>query len=218
MNLTEYGRILARRGWIILLLVVIAAGSAYVFSRFIPPVYRATQIVLVQPSRNDLGLAEATIRLLNSYRTYLDSREIAARIINELQLDMTPDQLKGEVVISVGQIDLTIRIDVDNESVAVAEQVARAWGQQLVDYRFQQNQTVRREDRIDAIMPDTPRVDLLQPRPLINAVAGAVLGVLLGSIMVFVLEFLESSIVRSREDVERVLDMAVLAAVPHVEG
>lgn len=218
MNLTEYGRILFRRGWIILLLMIIAGGSAYGFSRFITPTYRATQIVLVTPSRNDLGLTEAIVRLLNSYRSYLDSREIAADVINILQLDMTPDQLKGDVVITVGQIDLSIHIDVDSEDPDLANRIAREWGQQLVEYRVQQNQTVRSEDRVDAMMPDQPRIDLLQPRPTLNAVAGAVLGLLLGIIIVFVLEYLESSIVRSREDLERNLDLPVLATVPRIEG
>jgi capsular polysaccharide biosynthesis protein len=218
MNLTEYGRIILRRGWIIVLLAILAGGSAYVFSRFITPTYRATQIVLVQPSRNDLGLAEATTRLLNSYRTYLDSRLIATNVINNLQLDMTPDELKSKVVITVGQIDLTVRIDVDSIDPVTAERVAREWGQQLVNYRFQQNQTVRREDRIDAVLQDNPRVDLLQPRPTLNAAAGGVLGLLLGVIIVFVLEFLESSIVRSREDLERTLDLPILSTVPRAEG
>lgn len=218
MKLTDYGRILVRRGWIILLLAVIAAGSAYGFSNFITPIYRATQVVLIQPSRNDLGLTEAVVRLLNSYRTYLDSRLIAANVINNLQLDMTADELKGDVVITVGQIDFTIRIDVDSANPALAESVAREWGQQLVEYRFQQNQTVRREDRIDAVIQDNPRTDLLQPRPTLNAAAGGVLGLLIGIIIVFMLEYLESSMVRNREDLERQLDLPVLATVPHAEG
>jgi capsular polysaccharide biosynthesis protein len=218
MKLTEYGRILVRRGWIILLLALIAGGSAYGFSRFIPETYRATQVVLIQPSRNDLGLTEAIVRLLNSYRTYLDSRLIAADVINNLQLDMTADDLKSEVVITVGQIDFTIRIDVDNADAHTAEIIAREWGDQLVQYRIRENQTVRNEDRIDAVIQDNPQVGLLQPRPTLNAAAGAVLGFLLGIIIVFVLEYLESSIVRNREDLEKTLDLPVLASVPRAEG
>jgi capsular polysaccharide biosynthesis protein len=218
MKLTDYGRILVRRGWIILLLALLTGSSAYGFSRFLTPTYRATQIVLVQPSRNDFGLAEATVRLLNSYKVYLDSREIAQQVINTLSLDMTSDALKADVTIVPNRDNLTIQIDVDSEDPVTAERVARAWGQVLVDYRFQQNQTVRREDRIDAIMTDSPRVELLQPRPTLNAVAGVVLGMLLGGIIIFVLEYLESSFVRSRDDLERGLDMAVLAAVPRTEG
>jgi capsular polysaccharide biosynthesis protein len=67
-------------------------------------------------------------------------------------------------------------------------------------------------------LQDVARYTLLRPRPLINAAAGAILGLLLGGIIVFVLEYLESSIVRSREDVERSLDIPVLAAIPHMEG
>jgi capsular polysaccharide biosynthesis protein len=218
MKLTEYGRILVRRGWIILLLALLAGGSAYGFSQFIPETYRATQVVLIQPSRNDLGLTEAIVRLLNSYRTYLDSRLIAADVINNLQLDMTADALKSEVVITVGQIDFTIRIDVDSADAHTAEIIAREWGDQLVQYRVRENQTVRNEDRIDAVIQDNPQVSLLQPRPTLNAAAGAVLGFLLGIIIVFVLEYLESSIVRNREDLEHTLDLPVLASVPRAEG
>jgi capsular polysaccharide biosynthesis protein len=48
----------------------------------------------------------------------------------------------------------------------------------------------------------------------VNALAGGVLGLLLGGVIVFVLEYLESSIVRRREDIERSMDMPVLAAIP----
>ena len=37
---------------------------------------------------------------------------------------------------------------------------------------------------------------------------------LLGGVFVFVLEYLESNIVRSKNDVERLLELPVLAAVP----
>ncbi|MGV2436915.1 MAG UNVERIFIED_CONTAM: Wzz/FepE/Etk N-terminal domain-containing protein [Anaerolineae bacterium] len=73
MNLAEYFRIILKRGWIIVLLVVIAAGVAYYLSARHIPVYRATQTVLILPSRADLGLAEATNRLLQSNVQYLGS-------------------------------------------------------------------------------------------------------------------------------------------------
>jgi capsular polysaccharide biosynthesis protein len=45
-------------------------------------------------------------------------------------------------------------------------------------------------------------------------VAGGVLGLLLGSVIVLILELIENSVVRSREDVERTLEMVVLASIP----
>jgi capsular polysaccharide biosynthesis protein len=218
MNLIDYGRILVRRGWLVVLLALIAAGSAYFLSAQQPPTYRATQRVLVQPTRADLGLTESATRLLNQYAAYLNSELIAAEVINNLNLDMTPGQLKGDVTIAPITISLEIQIDVDMADIETAGRVAREWGMMLVRFRERENQEARREDRIDATLQDNPAISLLGPRPAINAAAGAVLGVLLGGVLVFVLEYLESNIVRRREDVERALDLPVLAAIPNVEA
>ena len=42
-------------GWIILLAMILTAGSAYVFSKLQTPIYRAEQKILIKPSRPDLG-------------------------------------------------------------------------------------------------------------------------------------------------------------------
>ena len=218
MNLTEYVRILARRGWIMVLLALIAGGSAYILSRGQTPVYRASQIVLVQPSRADLGLAEASVRLLNSLAVFIDSELIAQEVINDLRLDMTAGELKGNTTIAPDQLRLTIQIDVDNKDQALASQIAHAWGRELEEYRNEQNQLVRREDRVNAIVIDFPAVSQKSPRPRITGAAAGILGLLVGGVIVFVLEYLESSIVRRREDLERVIDAPVLATIPHFDG
>lgn len=218
MKLIDYARILVRRGWIMLVLAAIAAGSAYAFSTQATPIYRSTQKVLIQPSRADLGLTESTTRLLNSYVEYLNSRFIAEDVITELQLDTTPEQLLSNVTIAADQFRLFIQIDVDQTDGETANRIANQWGIALVEYRNEQNQTVRRESQIDALLQDYPTYSQIRPRPRINAVAGAVLGFLVGGVIIFVLEYLESSIVHRTEDVERVLELPVLAAIPDLEG
>jgi capsular polysaccharide biosynthesis protein len=217
MNLVDYGRILWRRGWIVVLLALIAAGSAYLFSTQLEPIYRSSVKVLIVPARFDLSLTESSRGLLNNLKEYLDSTLIAQTVIDNLRLDMTPQQLKSKVTIAADQLSLTIQIDVDLASEEVANNVAGEWANQLVIYRNERNQESRREDRIDAQLQDNPTASLLQPRPTLNALAGAVLGVLLGGIIIFVLEYLESSIVRRRDDIERTLDIPVLADIPATE-
>jgi len=41
-----------------------------------------------------------------------------------------------------------------------------------------------------------------------------VLGAIVGVIIIFVLEYLESSVVRRREDLERMMEIPVLATIP----
>ena len=214
LNLTEYIRILARRGWIMLLLAIIAGGVAFALSRQQEPVYQATQNVVIQPSRADLGLAEASVRLLNSLVLIIDSEEIAQQIIEQENLDMLPGQLKGNVTIAADQFRLLIQIDVNSENPEQASRIARAWGQALVDYRVQENAQGRREDRINAVMPENPSVAQIAPRPRILGIAGGILGLLVGGVIVFVLEYMESSVVRHREDIERTMEMPVLATIP----
>jgi capsular polysaccharide biosynthesis protein len=45
-------------------------------------------------------------------------------------------------------------------------------------------------------------------------IAGGILGLLLGGTVVFALEYLESNIFRSKDDIERFLELPVLAAIP----
>ncbi len=218
MNLMDYVSILLRRGWIMVLLAVIAAASAYFISRQQTPVYRSTQRVLMQPTRADLGLTEASKTLLGNQVAYLDSEFRAQEVIDSLQLDMTAGELKSKVTIAPDPLNLTIQIDVDLSDGNLANDVAREWGNLLIQYRNQENQRARREDHINASLQDNARFSQLRPRMFLNTLAGAILGLIMGGVVVFVLEFLESSVVRSRDDLERSADIPVLASIPHVEG
>jgi capsular polysaccharide biosynthesis protein len=219
MNLIDYGRILLRRGWIMVLLAAIAAGGAYYLASKQTPTYRSIQKVLIQPARIDLSLTESSKSLLANLSEFLNSSYRAAEVIETLKLDMTPQQLLANVDIIPVPLSLSIEIGVDLQDAEMANRVAKAWGERLVLYREQENQKNRREDQVNALLQDEPSVSLLGPRPLINAAAGAVLGLLLGGIIVFVLEYLESSVVHRREDLERGIDLPVLAAIPEdVEG
>ena len=217
MNLIDYGTILIRRGWIMLLLGIIAAGAAFFFSRQLEPVYRATQKVLLVPSRSDFGLTQAAKQTLNNHVAWLDSTLRAAEVIDELQLDMIPQQLRADVRIAPDLDSLLIQIDAESKDADQAARVAKKWGQLLVEYRNDLNQQARREDRIEASLQDEPLLVLARPNVTINTLVGLIAGVFIGGIIVFVLEYLESAIVRRREDVELAAGIPVLATVPSSE-
>jgi len=220
MNLIEYVRIIIRRGWIAVLLAVIAGAAAFGFSQIVTPVYRSSQTMLLVPSRTDLGLAEATIRLINSRRAYLDSNIVAAEIIDELQLDFAPQYLRGQTTITANGTNQSIQIDVDlpassdEEAARLINPIAAAWGNELIEYQNELNQEARAEDRIRVVRQDNPQLSLLRPNVRIYTAIGAIAGFFLGAILIFVLEYLESNIVRRAEDLERGLGLPVLAMVP----
>ncbi len=214
MNLMDYVRILVRRGWIMLLIAVIAAASAYLLTREQTPVYRSTQIVLLQPSRADLGLSESIIRTMQSYALYLRSSQRAEEVIETLQLDTVPTELQSRVTVDANTLDLSIQIDVEDTQEQQANEIATAYGRILVAYQNERNQRARQEDRIDVVLQDNARASIVRPRPTINAAAGGVIGLLVGGIIVFALEVMESNLIRRRRDLEDHLSLPVIAVIP----
>ncbi|MCY3834727.1 MAG: hypothetical protein OXG85_17075, partial [Chloroflexi bacterium] len=109
---------------------------------------------------------------------------------------------------------LVIQLDAEHYSPAQAERIASEWAQLLVLYRNDQNQQARREDRIEASLQDRPVTVLARPNLRINTLVGFIAGFFIGGVIIFVLEYLESAIVRRREDVEAGAGLPVLASVP----
>ena len=217
MPLSDYIRILWRRGWILVLLAALTAASALVFSRLQTPIYKSTIYLLVQPARTDFGLTQSAKILLRSYVAWMDTDNRAAAVIDALQLDRTPQDLRGDVTIASDDSRFVIQIDVKNRNGDLANDIAKKWAELFIQWRNDENQKQRKEDRVDAIILDAPRYSLDQPKTAINVAAGAILGLLLGGVFVFVLESIESAVIRSSTDIERQFSLPILGAVPASE-
>jgi capsular polysaccharide biosynthesis protein len=217
MQLQTYLKILWRRGWIMILLAVLTAAAAFGFSLIIrerAPLYKSTVKILVQPAQTDFGQAQAAKQLLGPYEAWLNSTYRAADVIDILQLDMTPAELLSDVRIAGDINQLVLRIEVEHPNGDVANDIAREWAGLFIQWRNQENEEARREDRIDAEILDDPVYGIERPKIAINTAAGGILGFLIGLGIVFVLEYLESGIIRSPDDVDRVLAIPVLSAIP----
>jgi capsular polysaccharide biosynthesis protein len=218
MPLTEYLRLARRRGWIVVLVALLTALSAFVFSRLQTPVYKSTVYLLVQPARTDFGLTQSAKTLLRSYVAWMDTDRNAARVIDALQLDRTPQDLRADVEIASDDSRFVIQIDVEDEIGDQANDIARKWAELFVQWRQDENLRQRREDQVDGLILDEPRYALDRPKTGINVAAGAILGALLGGVIVFVLEWNEAGVIRSPADVERFLGMPVVGIIPPADA
>lgn len=214
MELSDYFRILRQKGWLIILVAVLTAAAAFGFSKIQDPVYESSLRLLVQPARTDFGQAQAAKQLLRGYVQWIRSSYRAAAVINQLQLDMTPAQLLSDVEVASDDSSFVIQLNVENSDPDLANDIARTWGNVFVQWRIDDNATQRKEDRVDVEFIDDPQASLSSPKTRINTVAGAVFGALVGTILVFGLEWLESGVVRRSEDVERYLEIPVIGSIP----
>jgi len=222
MELSDYFRILRQRGWIVIVVAVVAAISAFGFSKLQRPIYKSSMQVTVLPARNDFGLAQTTKQLLRAYVTIMDTKNWAVRVLQRFEqsgapLDMTPTQLKDNVTIASFEDKNVIQIDVKNGDGEMGNRIAIAWAQEFQDWRNQENNKVRKEDRVDVVMGDNPTYSKFRPQTTINTAAGGIFGLLLGALVVAALEWVESGVVRTSADVERKLGLPVLGAIPNAE-
>lgn len=212
MSLTEYFRILRRWGWLLVLVMLLTAGAAYVFSKVQTPIYRSTVVVNLQ-TRPDLGTTQSAKTLLRSYVTVVDTETFAKKVIDAKQLDRTPTDLLSDVTIASDDSRFVITIDVKDVNGDVANDIAAQWAHEVVVWRNDQNAKELQPDKVEAVIVDPPQYSLYRPTTKINVLAGAILGLLLGGVIVFVVEYLESGVIRSSEDVDR-LNLSLLGAIP----
>ena len=98
----------------------------------------------------------------------------------------------------------------------LAAQAAQNILEELSDYQYQigiaEAMTLTDIRIVDpAMLPDKPA----SPKVMYNAVLGAFLGVVVGLVLVFLLEYIDDSI-RTREDLEEVWDIPHLGVVPQI--
>ena len=199
---------------------VLAAGAAYLFSKTQVPIYEASVNLTVRPARADWGLSNTVGSLLRSLAGDITTHSFMRQVIDLEQLDTTTDDLlNGKTVFVKDEAaDFTISIVVRDPSQAVAVQLVNAIADLFVEQRESWNELQNKSDRIDVSIRDHARfAGVYSPKTKINLLAGGVLGLLLGTIIVAVMEWLEAGVVRSTKDLDR-MDISALGAIPVESG
>jgi capsular polysaccharide biosynthesis protein len=215
VEIQEYFKILWKRGWIIILLAAITAVSAYGFSKMQMKEYKGS-IKLQFRTRADWGLQNAAKGLLPSYREFIKNDKTADEVIDRLRLDMSNDSLLAKVTTSADEATFGIQIDARDYYTKTASDIARTFAQVFKEEQDTWNQEQDKRDQVEVYMWNEARVSLFKPRTKINTLAGGIFGLMLGVVIAFFLEWLESDIVRTAEDVERHVGVAVLGSIPTI--
>jgi capsular polysaccharide biosynthesis protein len=219
MELMQYLRVLLRKWWVIALACVVTVTSAVVFSEIQPPIYRSSAVLQVIPARYDYGLTLAAEQLLRQFANQIHTTSTAQQVIDELQLDITVDKLLAGVTVASIPEDFLIQIDADRPDPQEARDVASAFARDFVAFHAAEMLDIDRQDRVQIrILEDAKYGWVHWPKTKTLALAGGVLGLLIGLLLTFGLEYLESDVLRSTGDVERHVGVAVLGSIPTIRG
>jgi capsular polysaccharide biosynthesis protein len=220
MDLREYGRVLIRRGWIVVVVAIVGALGALLFSRLQTPIYRSTITMSVEPSRtSDYGQSLAIKNLMRLYGQQMQTKTMAQQVIDRLQLDIPAEKFLSGVEVSPNEADLTIQLAIKDPNVDMVPQMVQALAENFVVFHQQESLQMDQNDRILVKLLDnaTPP-EKFSPKTTINVIAGGILGGLAGILAIFVIEYIQSGYIRKPEDIERALNLTVLGAIPTIRA
>ncbi|WP_129676922.1 YveK family protein [Candidatus Chloroploca sp. Khr17] len=216
MQLRDYGLVLAKRWWVVVLTLVAAAVAAYGVSKLIPQTFRSQAVYLALANQADNGLNIVLRNSMNSYRELVMQPDVLDQISQEIGLDISGERWMRDVNIQPRPDEQKIIIEVDAPTLAQSMAMADAVGNRLVAEVNRINATLEGTARINVQRIQQARLTAIQPNTRINVLAGALLGLMLGVLLAYVLEYLDDTL-KSSSDVERFVGLTTLGAIPTVE-
>ncbi|MCB0109466.1 MAG: hypothetical protein KDE53_26270 [Caldilineaceae bacterium] len=219
MSIQEYIRIIRRRGWIVVAAALLAAVAAFGVSAIQKDLFRATVYVSTVPARPDWGLGNTAKDLMRNFALNLRTYENAAEAIARAKLDQDPNDFLANTQVATETDNFAIKIEARNADGEVAKLMALTLAQMFVEERTEYYEQQDKDNRIEVkIRSSAIGYDQIQPKPVLNSIAGSVLGLLLGIGVVLLLTWMESDLLRTPVAAERALALPVLGAIPMAEA
>jgi capsular polysaccharide biosynthesis protein len=215
MDLRAYLDILRRRGWIIIAVAVIAAVAALGLSLVQTKTYRATARISAVPARPDWGLGNSAKDLLRNFVNNISTHDMANRVIAQAQLDMNSYDLLAKITVSAEPENFIIRIDAKDRDPQIAIRIVKKMAELFVDERLAYYNTQDKANRIEVKLVDSViDAPLYQPKPLMNTLAGFVLGAIIGALILLALEWMSADVLATPDNVEKATGLPVLGIIP----
>lgn len=193
--------------------------------RNIHPLYLETKRHLEDLKIKGLGenhpTVKATVSQIAGMKHQLDEGVVTLREILKAKLDMASDALKIVEVMKDDTREEAIRRGLDAQGYVDAKREFETDLQLLQSMKLKQiNEKITTQMTEDSIVVhEEPQISQspVSPNVTLNLVLGAVVGLIFGVGIAFFLEYLDTS-VKSLEDVERYLQVPVLAVIPKDVG
>lgn len=221
MDLDALARMIARHGWLAVVMAGLGVAVGLVIGRLQSPLYEATTRVALSPARPaDLGQNQAVREIMPSYIEDLRTHDMAAAAAAQLgdgylaAHGLDAEALHGLVRIDADANVFEILVKARHADPAVAVQVSEKWSLAFTDQRAKANQQLELRERIFAHLRDQTRLSQAAPRRKLLVAVGAVLGALAGGLAVLVWEFLARAVIVAPAEAEQLTDSPALAAIP----
>ena len=217
IDLREYFAIIKKRFWIIALLAIISALISGVISFFmLNPVYEAKSTLIVNADKQ----AETQIvtgdqitvtqKLAVTYGEIIKSRIVLDDVIKNLKLETTYESLSGQITVSPVNDTQIISISVQDTNPQKARDIAN----EIPKVFAKEAKRITKANDIQVIDKAILPKDAVKPNKMMNIAIAAVLGMMIGLFIVFLIEYLDNKI-KTPQDIEKHLGLSVIGVIPN---
>ena len=188
MDLRETLAALRAGWWLIVLGLLGGGGVAMALSLLQAPQYTSsTQLFVSTTGSTDVYDAFQGSQLaqqrVTSYARLLTGEAVASRIVDRLDLDLSPADVAGQINAAVVADTVIIDVQVTDSSATRAQQIAEALGAEFPEFVREVETSGSGSSTVRVTVTDAPEVASVpsSPRPLRNVALGAALGMLIGA-------------------------------------
>lgn len=210
MELSGYYGIFRRWWWTLVVAIWVAGLAGFIFGSQIPPTYETRIRLLVGPINTDIDTLRAAGQLVQTYSELTTSQPLLDSVTRELSLSMSTGELRSRIRSTADDVTrlLTIRVTDEDPDRAVA--IASTLGDELI--QLAAGGTTRPEGELQTVdFPERPTEPIAPQLSLIVLLAG--LGGLVAAIVAVLLVEYLSNALRSRADLEHLVQAPLLGTV-----
>ncbi|PTE34671.1 capsule biosynthesis protein CapA [Mammaliicoccus fleurettii] len=198
--------------YLIVLPIILLILSMVITFLFMTPKYSTSTQVLVNQKETDNQMiaqqVQSDLQLVNTYSEILKSPRILDKVSKNLKGQYSSNELSGMLTVSNQAESKILNITVENESREkagkVANEIANVFSKEVKD--------IMNVDNVSILSKADNNGSKVSPKPLINAVVGLFLGLIIALIIIFLKEILDKRI-KTEEDVEEQLNIPVLGTI-----
>ena len=217
IDLREYFAIIKKRFWIIALITVVAMVVSGVISFFmLSPVYESKSTLIVNTEKNEETQMitgdqfSVSQKLAVTYGEIIKSRAVLESVISNLKLDSEYEDLVEQITVSPVKDTQIISISVQDTNPKKARDIAN----EIPKVFEKEVKRITKANDIQVIDKAILPQGAIKPNKMMNVAIAAVLGMMIGLFVVFLIEYLDNKI-KTPQDIEKHLGLSVIGVIPN---
>ena len=212
-------KILWKRKFLIALVAIVTGVVAFAYSSFIvkPEYTSTTRIYVVNRNQGDKsGLTNQDLQagsyLVKDYREIILSQDVLEKVATDLKLDLPSKGLASKIKVTVPADTRIVSISVTDRAPEEASRIANS----LREVAAQKIISVTRVSDVTTLEEARPATSPSSPNIRRNTMIGFLAGAVVMIVTVLLIELLDTRVKRP-EDVEDVMQIALLGVVPNLD-